>query len=402
MAKCDHVKRDLLFGRQSRQCAVLFATSLWLAGCATVVPRTPPQIAPPVVQTPTESKPPLASELPRDVGRHRVALLVPMTGTNAGVGQAIANAANMAVLETGGQNLRVTIYDTANGPGAAAQKALVEGNQLILGPLLAEDVRSVAPIARAAHVPVVSFTNDSSIGGNGVWAMGFAPNQAINRVVSFAAEKGMTKIAGLAPNGLYGQRAATALLRATENAGGQVVSVQNYDHTAPSRLAAVSRLKQGSPFDAVLVADQGKDAVILAPLIRKSGAVSAHILGTELWNVDHGLGQSPALRGAWYASVSDALYAQLATKYRARFGKAPPRLASLGFDAVLLATNIARDWKSGAGVPVNKLTDKGGFVGIDGVFRFTKDGVAERSLQVNEITATGTKIVSPAPQSLGN
>jgi len=398
MANAHQVKAELKYRSLGVGRALSMSAGLLLVGCATVVPRGVPQAPPPVAVAP----PPVTTELPTDTGRHRIALLVPLNGTYAGAGQAIANAANMAVLDTGGQSLRVTTYDTSAGAAAAAQKALREGNQLILGPLLADDVRAIATATRAAHVPVVSFTNDTAAGGNGVWIMGFAPGQSINRVVAYAAEKGIMKLAGLAPTNVYGQRASTILLRATEAAGGQVVSMQNYDHNTASMAAAVAKLKQGSPFDGVLIADSGKDAVLVAPLIRRAGGANARILGTELWNIDRNLGQNSALVGAWYASVSDGLFNQLIVKYRARYGKAPPRVASLGYDAVLLAAKIAPDWKSGAAFPLSKLTDRGGFTGIDGVFRFTRDGTAERGLQVNQVTANGATVVSPAPQSLGN
>ncbi len=402
MAKRWQVKQVFTNQRQNRRHILLLGLAVGLAGCATVVPKAPPEIAPPPVTQPVKPTDVGPAPLPQDVGRHRVALLVPTTGRNAAVGQAIANAANMAVLDTGGQNIRVTIYDTAPGAAEAVQKALGEGNQLILGPLLSEDVRAVAPAARAAHVPVVSFSNDATVGGNGVWIMGFTPTQAINRVVSYAHDQGANNFAGLAPSGVYGQRASTALLRATQSVGGQVVALENYDHTPTGMQAAVAKLKTVGAYDAVLIADQGKDAILLAPMIRKSGGAQAHILGTELWNVSHGMGATADLRGAWYASVSDALFEQLAVKYRGRFSKMPPRLASFGYDSVLLAMKIAGDWKNGAAFPIAKLTDKGGFSGIDGVFRFTRDGVAERGLQVNQITATGVRVISPAPQSLGN
>ena len=156
--------------------------ALALAGCSSVVPKGPQTVAPPPATTAAQQSSGGPSQLPQDVGRHRVALLVPTTGRNAAVGQAIANAANMAVLDTGGQTIRVTIYDTGPSATAAAEKALAEGNQLILGPLLSEDARAVAPLARNAHVPVVSFSNDRSVGGDGVWVMGFTPSQAISRV----------------------------------------------------------------------------------------------------------------------------------------------------------------------------------------------------------------------------
>src|SRR3546814_12990804 len=78
------------------------------------------------------------------------------------------------------------------------------------------------------------------------------------------------------------------------------------------------------------------------------------------------------MRGAWFASVSDGLYGQLATKYRSRYGKAPYRLASLGYDSVLLTVRIARDWKPGTSFPVNRLMAADGFGGIDGLFRFDR------------------------------
>ena len=134
------------FGQASAIKSYLAVASLaFLAACA-VVPKGPPKTvdAPPVVDTGP------STQLPTDAARHRVALLVPMTGTNAGVGEAIANAANMAVLDTGGKTIRITTYDTATGATAAAQKAIAEGNKLILGPLLAEDVRAVSIVGRAA------------------------------------------------------------------------------------------------------------------------------------------------------------------------------------------------------------------------------------------------------------
>ena len=156
---------------------VLFA---FTAGCA-VVPKGPPKTANlPPVTTPE----PVTPSLPTDTERNRVALLVPLTGPNAGVGTSISNAANMAVLDTGGARIRVTIYDTAPGAAAAAQRALAEGNRLILGPLLADDVRAVTPIARAARVPVISFSNDIGVAGNGAYVMGYTPAQSIERVVA--------------------------------------------------------------------------------------------------------------------------------------------------------------------------------------------------------------------------
>jgi hypothetical protein len=107
------------------------------------------------------------------------------------------------------------------------------------------------------------------------------------------------------------------------------------------------------------------------------------------------------MKGAWFASVNDSLYRQFSTKYRARYQTAPYRLASLGYDAVLLTVRIAQDWKVGAPFPASRLNDKEGFSGLDGAFRFGDNGVAERALEVSEVGGGATSVVDAAPRGFG-
>ena len=349
-------------------------------------------------QTPRPTNPEVVQGLPQDVARNRVALLVPLSGGNAGVGKSLANATQLALLDTRNQQVRITNYDTAPGAAQAARRAIADGAQLILGPLLADDVRAVAPIARAAGVPVLSFSNDVSVAGNGAYLLGYAPAQAIERVVAYASGKGISNFGGLVPNALYGSRASTAFLRAVEDAGGRVVSLQTYDRGAVG--AAVQRMAKDAPFGAVLIADSAPAAAAAVPLLRRASP-STQVLGTELWNSDNNIAATSALNGAWFASVPDNLYRQYARNYRARFGAAPYRLSSLGYDSVLLVVRIARDWRAGTPFPEGRLRDSDGFAGIDGAFRFGRDGVAERALEVKEIRGGATVTVSAAPTGFG-
>lgn len=381
---------------------VAVAGAVFLAGCQTIVPRAPASTADTPVTRPADTGPRIDAGIPQDTARQRVALLVPLTGVNAGVGQSLANATQLAVLDTRTDKLRITSYDTNQGAAAAAQRALADGNQLILGPLLADDVRAVAPLARRANVPIISFSNDMSVAGQGSYLLGYAPAQAIERVVRFAAGKGITTFAGLVPNGLYGERASTSLLRAVEDAGGKVLSLQSYDRAPGSLTAAITRMAKNAPYGAVLIADNGATAATAVPILRRNGGGNTQVLGTELWNSERSAASAPALNGAWFASVADTLYLQFATKYRARFGIPPYRLSSMGYDAVLLTVRIMRDWPIGAPFPTQRLSDRGGFSGLDGAFRFGKDGVAERALEVQQINQGRTTTVSPAPATFDN
>ena len=377
------------------------AATLLIAGCSTVLPKGPP----PPVTRPVETRPtqtgPIQSGIPSDNDRDRVALLVPLTGQNAGVGKSIANATQMALLDTGSAKVRITTYDTNGGAAAAANRALADGNKLFLGPLLSEDVRAIEPIADRAHVPIITFSNDESVAGDGVYLLGYVPSQAIDRVVSYAKDRGIGTFAGLVPNGLYGQRASTAFLRSVEDAGGQVLSLQTYDRSAASVSTAVKRMAAKAPYGGVLIADSGATAAMVAPIVKKAVGADTRLLGTELWNTESSIASKASLNGAWFASVPDELYRQYAVKYRSRFGAAPYRLSSLGYDAVLLTVRIAREWRPGSDFPESALRDPGGFSGIDGAFRFGRDGIAQRALEVQEIRDGHTVVVSPAPTSFG-
>lgn len=372
------------------------AAALLLGACATIVPKTTAPVAPP---PPTIIVPvkPIQGALPEDQARHRVALLVPLTGPNAAVGQSIANAAALALADTGGKDLRITNYDTAPGAAAAAAKALADGNGLLLGPLLAEDVRAVSAEAATAHVPVIAFSNDSTVASDNVWLLGFSPVQSIDRVVRYARSKGLTRFAGLIPQGSYGRNASGILIRSVEAAGGTVVVMQNYDRSPASLQTAITRLAKVK-YDALLIADSGRIAVRTAPLITKAAGGPVRLLGTELWNAEPGLSAAPAMAGAWFASVDDETFGQLATRYRARYGRSPYRLASLGYDAVLLTARVAKDWKRNDPFPLDKLSDQGGFAGVDGAFRFSDGHVAERALAVHQIGPGGGTTVSAAPK----
>ncbi len=388
-----------------------------------------------VRKAPTATEAPVAApvvQAPRDVAgppQHRIALLVPTTGGNAAVGQSIANAANMALLDSNVRDIKLTVYNTATGAGAAATRAVADGNKIFLGPLLAPDVRAVQGVAAGAGVPILTFSNDATLAGSGTYVMGFQPQQSIARVVGFARSKGVENFAALIPAGDYGQRASTAFVRAVQANGGKVTSIETYPRD-PKRLAAaarrvtnyearVAKVAQGGvvradgtvapvqqrlgpvAFQALLIADSGGVAPRFLPALQQFGAGGTRILGTELWNSEPGLASISGMHGSWFASVPDNRFQQMATRYRAKFGGQPSRLASMGYDAVLLVHSMSSRWKVGETFPRAQLDEDEGFAGIDGIFRF-RGGVAERGLEVQQVAPGGFSTVSPAPRAFRN
>ena len=384
-------------GLLTRRNLALAGAALLAAGC-NVIPKGDVETAPP---PPVPAPEPSATALPTDSGRHRIALLVPMSGETAAVGQAIANATTMALLDTNADNLRITTYNTSTGLASAAQQAIADGNKLILGPLMADAVPVVQSAARAAGVPVITFASDNSVASADVFVMGHTPDQSIRRSVQFARARGANRFAVLLPEGDYGARSASALERALKDFGGTLVRREGYARGNTSIVSAAARLRAAGGYDTVVIADSPRLGLEAADELQRGVNPRTQLIGTELWSGEPVIARAALMEGALFAAVSDTRYKRFAESYETRFGTKPYRIATLGYDAVLLTLRVAREWKVGNPFPKGELYDRGGFLGVDGPFRFNRSGIADRALEVREVRGGEVVSVDPAPTGFG-
>lgn len=380
---------------------VMAVTAAALLGGCSIIPKAPQTAprSPSPTSTPTSAPmpEPSATALPQDDARHRIALLVPLSGDNGAVGQSISNATTMAILDTNSQNMRITTYDTARNPQQAARQAIADGNKLILGPLLGSNVGSILAEAGPADVPIISFSNDTGVAGPNVFVMGVSPEQSVMRSMQYVRERGASAFAVLAPSGEYGDRAQKAALDATREYGGNVVSTERYARGNTSIVSAAERINARSGVESVVIADGSRLSAQAAGVLKPGGTGTVQIIGTELWSGENSVLRAAALDGALFSAVSDKLYGGFVKSYEARFGSKPYRIATLGYDAVLLTLNIARDWDVGDDFPISRLRQSGGFTGVDGAFRFQRNGEIERAMEVRRIRNGSIDIVSEAP-----
>jgi ABC-type branched-subunit amino acid transport system substrate-binding protein len=393
-------KMKALFGRRT---LIVAGVAALLGGCAVIPDDGIPDSSASIPDTaPVETAPiTTPSDLPTDTERHRVALLLPVTGDTAAVGQSIANATMMALIDANASDLRITTYDTATGAAAAARQAIADGNRLILGPLLAQDAAAVRAISQPAGVPAIAFSNDTSIASANMLVMGHIPEQSIERSVAYARAKGRRNFAALLPEGDYGDRSSAALARAIELHGGTMAAFERYSRGNTSIISAAQRLRTKGGYDTVLIADSARLAVQGADELAK-GSNSLQLLGTELWSGEAALNRSPVMNGAIFSSVSDKRFQRFSDSFETRFGAKPYRISTLGYDSVLLVLRISRDWRVGDRFPAARLFDPGGFLGVDGPFRFASNGVVERALEVREVQGNRIVEVEAAPTGFGN
>ena len=338
-------------------------------------------------------------------GATKVALILPLTaaGQGAVAAASLRNAAELAMASPDNADLTILVKDdrgTADGAREAATAAVADGAEMILGPLFAPSVAAAGSVAKGAGKPVVAFSTDSSVAQRGVYLLSFMAQGEVERVVEYAANQGRSSFAALIPDTTYGNVVEAAFRETAARRGVRVVTIERYPAGQPQ--AAVERLAPvvsgaAAQADALFLPDSGEGLAAAAGALTGAGfsAARVKILGTGLWNAPASL-KLPALAGGWFAAPDQTGYAGFATRYRAKYGTDPTRLATLAYDAVSLASVLARApgrFSDGA------ITNPQGFAGADGTFRFRPDGTSERALAVQEVRGGAAATVSPAPKA---
>ena len=343
----------------------------------------------PVVATPDVPAQPQGEVLgngPGDGGAASAAL--PPAARPAGLAQSFKNAAALAISENPSV-VRVLVKDDGGseaGGRAAAQAAVAEGAQLILGPVFAPAVAGAASVTRQAGVPVIAFSTRANLASRNVYLLSFLSQGDIDRVVSYAASVGKRNFAAIVPANDYGGVAIEALSNAAARAGGRVVGFAQYNPNRSDLAAAAQTIAgYGSQVDAVLVPEGGSGAGAVAAALRGAGIATGQVqlLGTGQWD-DPAIAGDPNLAGALYPAPERGAYEAYLGKYQARFGSIPPRTASLAYDGATLAVGLVKARGSGA-FSETVIANPSGFIGVNGLFRFEANGLSQRGLAVYQV-----------------
>ena len=360
----------------------------------------------PVGKVETSALPGSAAALGDTIGTGavKIALILPLTspgGQPSLVGQSLRNAADLAYTESGSTDIQILVKDdhsTPDGARDAAQTALSQGAEIVIGPLFAPDVREVSKLVRGAGKPMIAFSTDTSTASHGTYLLSFLIESYVDRIIDFAAGKGKKSIAALIPDNDYGRVADAEFQQQASKRGLRVLEIEHY--TPTTRDEAVRKVAAlGDQIDTIFIPEQADAMPAMSSELVAKGldGKRVQVLGTGLWN-DARVLNLPGLQGAWFAAPENGGFNSFANRYRAKYNTDPTRIATLSYDAVSLAAALARS-QGAQRYSDTVLLNKSGFNGADGVFRFRTDGLNDRGLSVLQINGGKATTVSPAPRT---
>jgi ABC-type branched-subunit amino acid transport system substrate-binding protein len=313
------------------------------------------------------------------------------------------NAAEMALAEFNNPNLQLLVKDdagTAQGAQQAAQQAIDEGAEIILGPLFAHAVGPVGQTARGRGIPVIAFSTDANVASRGVYLLSFLPESDVDRIVDYATSQGKRSFAALLPDNAYGTVVEAAFRQAVARRNARVIAIERYPADRQRLQEPVRRVAQAAgQADAIFIPDDSEMVVAVVQALVASGVNNrrAQFLGTGLWEGPRVFAEA-SLHGGWYPAPDPAGYRSFAGRYRSRFGQDPIRTATLAYDAVSLVAALVKT-QGPQRFSDSVLTSSSGFSGVDGIFRFRPDGTNDRGLAVLRVTPGGGQVISPSPKA---
>ena len=365
-------------------------------------------------------------DVPTDIKENpaHVGMLLPLSGKNSAIAEDLRNAAILAQFELAGEGYTLSFYDTKGteeGTQSAFTQAIDEGVELILGPLSSAEVDSVRSFSYRHNVPVFSFTSDQEKVGRGIYSLALTiPNQT-ERIIRFACERGAKRLAIMAPDNKAGDLAIDTAKNVADECGMEVTKLSVYNPTfinfepyvlsvLPENFSQMrkekliekknARLKKGKKetkeeadqediplkdqleFDALFIADEGNRLKSISSLFGLYDIYPEDVLflGLSKW-YEPSLSNEGSLKGAYFPLLPEQGHNVFTQKFKDTYGKKPSRLASLAYDAVALSVAL-----TAKGHPSLEILDStSGFLGTDGMFRFTRKGTVERLMSVYEI-----------------
>lgn len=309
------------------------------------------------------------------------ALLLPTSGAAAGLGENMARAASLVVAGKDGKTPVFDTKDTPEGARGAAEAALAEGARMLFGPLRATQTPAV--LAAAGEIPVVTFSNDDRLAGQGAFVMGVTPAQSVAATFSYARSQGVRRVAVVAAPGPLGEATALAARELASAGGLALTATLTRSSGAPGLAEALRSASGGKLPDAVFLPDGGRDLAAFAAALSGAGP---RLMGGVQWGLD--VTSVAGLEGAWFAAPPPERLLPFFDVFQTRFGAEAGVVAALGHDAALVAATL------GGSRTLDRagLLRAEGFEGALGRFRFLESGRCQRDLAV--LTVEGGEIVA--------
>jgi outer membrane PBP1 activator LpoA protein len=342
------------------------------------------------------------------------AVLLPLSGPYRTLAEAIRTGVEAAHRADEGPDKPILrFYDThaAEVPDLY-RKAVAEGATRVLGPLLKEEVATLAKSGELT-VPVLALNETPGVSARHLFQFGLTPEQEVDQLASRARFDGRRVALVIVPASAYGQRIQSRFSETWRKFGGTIAAIKTYVPGSGDYASALSdtaslvgatpqgtapSLTNGAP-DFILLAANDRDARILKPSLESLGvelpiyAMSSFFNGRSTPGVDQDLDGMVFCDIPWVLDETEggAFSARSLANQVQQTSPDSRKLIALGIDAYRLSGRLEE----------LSAHPREGFRGVTGMLTVSEDQRVKRQLtcaRIDQGVPTGIGLAPTPPQ----
>ena len=332
----------------------------------------------------------------------KIALLLPIGSKDnnlSKLGKSLRDAAFLAKEDLANNLLEIRTYDTYGNTRKgilAYNVALEEKNEIIIGPYLSTVTKEISNQIPFNSVNILSLSDDPTIVGRKIFILGDTVVNRANNLIQYAINNKKYRFAIIGPVKDDNNKILSLISNKILMNRGTITFSSYYsnDVSAISDLAQdiKNRIIQTNTDVIIFTGEPDKRmshlAAELADITVNKKDKGIQIMGLTHWENSASILSEPALQKAWFTMPDQRFRSFYENKFIKKFGYIPHPKSNLAYDAVASLgvlhknlTNNENDYFD----KFNGLFNRNGFIGIDGIFRFNNDRIAEKELSIIQL-----------------
>ena len=343
----------------------------------------------------------------------KIALLLPISTKDnnlSKLGKSLRDAAFLAKEDLGNNLLKINTYDTygLTQKGVLAYNlALEEKNEIIIGPFLSSVTTEISNQFSFNNLNILSLSDDPTIVGRKIFILGDTIVNRANNLIQYAINDNNYRFALIGPVRNNNDQINSLISNKILMKGGIITFSSYYsnDISAISDLAqdVKNKIIQTNTDIIIFTGEPDKRmshlAAELADITVNKTNKGIQIMGLTHWENSASILSEPSLQKAWFTMPDQRFRSFYEDKFIKKFGYIPHPKSNLAYDAVaslgVIHKNLNND-RNDYFDKFNGLFNRNGFIGIDGIFRFNNDRIAEKELSIIQLISGKPKILKQA------
>ena len=332
----------------------------------------------------------------------KIALLLPIGSKDnnlSKLGKSLRDAAFLAKEDLANNLLEIRTYDTYGNTRKgilAYNVALEEKNEIIIGPYLSTVTKEISNQIPFNSVNILSLSDDPTIVGRKIFILGDTVVNRANNLIQYAINNKKYRFALIGPVKDDNNKILSLISNKILMNIGTITFSSYYsnDVSAISDLAQdiKNRIIQTNTDVIIFTGEPDKRmshlAAELADITVNKKDKGIQIMGLTHWENSASILSEPALQKAWFTMPDQRFRSFYENKFIKKFGYIPHPKSNLAYDAVASLGVIHKNFNNNKNDYFDKfngLFNRNGFIGIDGIFRFNNDRIAEKELSIIQL-----------------